>query len=127
MKAEIRGGDYMKASLEKINTNQNSLIVILLIAVIGYFVYGTIDGALAIFILTTLGGFVAILGLIPFVGAILTYFVYIDFMQPFVFSLTGIGATWLTLVLYWFYMILSVILTVATSIYAVIVLMELKR
>lgn len=73
----------------------------LLIAALGYFVYGGINGALAIFVLYSLSGLLALLGFIPVLGVILTYIVNDLFVFPVVFSLTGITATWLTSLIFW--------------------------
>jgi hypothetical protein len=81
----------------------------LLTAALGYFVYGGINGALAIFVLDILSGLAVLLGFIPVVGVLLTYMINDLFVFPFVFNLTGITATWLTNFIFWANIVISAI------------------
>ena len=56
---------------------------------LGYFVYGGLQGALAVFILTFSLGILAIAGLIPVVGNIIYWNVAKGMLMPKIFVLTG--------------------------------------
>jgi hypothetical protein len=88
---------------------------VLLWSALGYFVYGGLGGALAIIILYFLYAFCIFLAVIPFAGVAIQYFVSVRLVNPWVFSLTGIGSTWLTAVMLWVDVAVGALLTSATS------------
>jgi hypothetical protein len=91
-------------------------------AALGYFVYRGLDGALAVFILSYLYSLCLLLALIPFVGALIQYLVMDRLVGPWVFSLTGIGPSWLTALLLWVKLAEGAFLTFLTSAAALLAL-----
>lgn len=91
------------------------LPLVLLWPALGFFVYGDLRGALAIFVLDSLYALCLFLALIPFAGAAIQYFVMDWLVTPWVFSLTGIGSTWLTAVMLWAYVAVGAAVTFFVS------------
>lgn len=74
------------------------IILLLLFATLGYFVYGGLDGTFGIVLLYILYTIAIYCSLIPFIGIFVQYFVSTEIIFPAVSSFTGIEATWLTTV-----------------------------
>ncbi len=91
-------------------------------AALGYFVYGGLDGALAVFILSILYGLCLFLALIPFAGALIQYLIMDRLVTPWVFSLTRIGPTWLTALMFWVTLAEGAVFTLLTSIAVILAL-----
>jgi len=85
----------------------------------GYFVYGGLDGALAMIVLYLLLGVVALLSLIPFIGIVLQYWVSTQITIMWIISITGIYATWLTTLMLIVFMIMGTILCGMTTIFTI--------
>jgi hypothetical protein len=81
---------------DKVNTLYFSVVVSLVFMILAYFVYDSWTAALAIFVLNFLGGLTILIGIVPLAGVFLQYWIYTDYLLPFIFDLTGIYATWLT-------------------------------
>jgi hypothetical protein len=88
------------------------LILVVLFTALAYFVYNGVEGALAVLILSILYSIASFIAFIPFVGVILQALVMHHFIEPFVFSLTGIHSTWLTSTIFWIYIAMGVFLTI---------------
>jgi hypothetical protein len=74
-------------------------VLLVLFAALGYFVYGGLNGAFAMVILSVLYGFAILLSFVPFIGIGLQYWVSVEMVLPWVISLTGIQPTWLTTIM----------------------------
>jgi len=95
----------------------SSFSLLLLFSAIAYFVYGTLDGAIAIFIYDAVISLASYLGFVPFVGWLLYWFVA-SAVTTFVLDLTGIGVTWLTSLIFWIGFVFSFIFCAITTIIA---------
>ena len=73
----------------------------LLSFLLGYFVYGGLEGGLGMALLSLLLGILMIISLIPILGNI-TYFWVGTKILDWVLTLTGLGRTWLTTAIYWY-------------------------
>jgi hypothetical protein len=93
-------------------------------AALGYFVYGGLDGALAVFILSFLYGLCLFLALIPFAGAAIQYLVMDRLVTPWVFSLARIEPTWLTALMFWVTLAEGAVFTLLTSLAVILALRE---
>lgn len=90
--------------------------LLLLWTALAYFVYGGLEGTMAIVILCVLYGLATLLALIPFGGAIIQVMVMKFAIWPYVMAFTGITATWLTGLVFWIDVIIGIILTFAATI-----------
>jgi len=96
-----------------------------LFAIIGYFVYGGLDGMLAMLLFILATELFACLGFIPIVGPLfyigsVQYLVY-----PVIFEITGITSTWLTELVFFVGLAESILFTVLmTSVW--IILSDIK-
>jgi len=85
--------------------------LVILFSAMAYFVYGGIEGALAILILCILYSAASLISWIPIVGfaiqALLMYWV----INPFVFALTGIRMSWLLWMIFWSYILFGAFIT----------------
>lgn len=97
------------------NVGGGGLIFFLVIAALGYFVYGGIGGAIAMFILTFVYGLVSLLSLIPFVGVFVQGLAMFYLVNPWIFGFTGITSTWLTGLVFWINIIVGIFATIVTS------------
>jgi len=97
----------------------SSFGLLLLFTAMGYFVYGGIEGSLMIFILCMLYEIALLLSFIPFLGFAIQGLLMRYFIDPFVFSLTRLHWSWLTSIIFWAYIILGFIITLATTLLVV--------
>ncbi len=96
--------------------SSTTIIYILLISILGYFIYGhSMDSAIGIFLLNVTSTFSMLLGLIPFAGFMFTYMINTQYLFPYIYSLTGIYDTWLTNLIWWISETVSLILTIITT------------
>lgn len=112
---------------EKIVTSTNcwiSISMLLFWMICGYFVYGGIDGALAMFVCSFIIGLVAFLSFIPFVGIFLQYWVSTAYAFPFIFDLTHVEASWVTTAIFAVDMIVGVFFYIIFTALALIVILE---
>ena len=98
------------------NNRGGLIILIMLAASLGYFVYGGIDGVFAITILCVLYGLMVLLSLIPFIGIGLQYWASIQLVLPWVISNTGIYPTWLTTYILIYNMLLGFIFWIIVTV-----------
>jgi hypothetical protein len=94
-------------------------IFLVLWAAIGYFVYGGMAGTMAMVILWILYGLATLLAMIPFAGVIVQGLVMFFVINPWVTSLTGIGGSWLTAVMFAFSIIYGIIITIVMTIFVI--------
>ncbi len=78
---------------------------------LGYFVYGGLNGALGMGLLSILAGITIMLGLIPVLGNIIQYVLLKSWLFPEVLAFVGLKATWLTGVLLWCNVVSGIILS----------------
>jgi hypothetical protein len=97
----------------------SGLLYLAIVAVLGYFVYGGIDGALAMVLVWFILGLCIILAMIPFVGIVLQWWVSTAYVIPFLFELTGIGETWLTTVTLIIMLAIGILVTIVMSFAAI--------
>lgn len=84
----------------------------ILFSVLGYFVYGNWEGALAVFVFSFIIGIIKYLGIIPILGPILYWIIAKGLVIPKIFELTGIYGTWLTGLIFWLGFTISMIVTI---------------
>ncbi len=94
-----------------------------ILAIIGYFVYGGWTGCLGIILLSFILGWVCALGLIPILGPILYWLIATKMVIPWIFNLTGIYATGLTGFIYWLYFALSIVMGIVGAIIIFMIVM----
>jgi len=87
----------------------------MLFAILGYFVYGGIDGALGMILSDMLLSLTALLGFIPVVGVVLYWVTANNIVMPAIFNLTGLHSTWLTTILVYFGLAVSILATLISS------------
>lgn len=98
-------------------------ITLIVIAILAWFVYGTISGVLAMILLEIVIMFSVLIALIPFIGIFLMYGLSEAYIIPSVLSFTRIEYTWLVTAIKIFAYIIGFILTIITT----FVVLGLKR
>jgi len=101
-----------------IKIGAGGLSFFLLMAVLGYFVYGGTGGFVAMFILTFAYTLSCLLALIPFIGVFAQGLIMFYLVNPWFFGFTGITATWLTWFAFVVYVIVGILVTIITSAWA---------
>lgn len=96
----------------------------ILFTALGYFVYGGVDGALAVLVLCMLYSLAGLASLAPFIGFITQALLMYYFVNPFVFGLTHIAPTWLTDLAFWVYLVMGAVITVFTTAWLIATLKE---
>jgi len=96
----------------------------ILFTALGYFVYGGVDGALAVLVLCMLYSLAGLSSLAPFIGFIIQALLMYYFVNPFVFGLTHIAPTWLTDLAFWVYLVMGAVITVFTTAWPIATLKE---
>lgn len=94
------------------------VILLILFAIIGYFIYGGIDGALAITAYCILSYIAIVVALIPFGGFPLQWILTRWVIEPWIFEVTGIWATNLTMVIQILVFIAGLIICIIMSVIA---------
>lgn len=89
----------------------------LLFAVIGYFVYGGPDGAVAVFVLSIALAFASLLGLIPIAGPFLFGVISYKWLIPKILSMAEIGESRLTGAIFVIYILMSIIYTILVAMF----------
>jgi hypothetical protein len=86
------------------------------LAALGYFVYGGLDGAVAIFLLSLAIGFLSLLGFIPVLGVGVFYWIATGWAFPNIMAFTHLaGYSWLTAAILYLYLFLSIIFTIIST------------
>ena len=94
-----------------------SILLMVLFSLLGYFVYGGTNGALAILLLSIACYFMAFISVIPFVGCLIQAFLMKMFI-PKIATITGIYLTWLTSTIFLVYLLAGIVVTTVFSILA---------
>lgn len=89
--------------------------ITLLFSVMGYFLYGGLNGALIVFTLCVLCNLAIILSLIPIFGLIFQYWIMANLIFPWFFEFTGTGKTLLTLTMFTLYFCIGIIYCSSTT------------
>jgi hypothetical protein len=98
------------------NSYTTPFLLILLWMLLGYFIYGGVDGALAMGLLGLLYALSILISLIPFAGIFIQYYVMIDVIFPYICEITGITATWLTTVMFAVNLIFGILVWIIMSV-----------
>ena len=101
--------------------------LILLYGSIGYYVYGGLNGVFSMIILGILYSFSCVLACIPFVGIGIQYWTMTSLIFPWVQSLTGIEATWLTQTMFWITIVFGAFYWILLTVYTVIIIYESRH
>jgi len=102
-----------------------SLCLLILLPILGYFVYGkSIDFALAVLILLLCYELTLIIGCLPFVGALAQGLIMWFFVNPLVFSLTGLYPTWLTTLAFLLVLIYGILMTILSTLMLLVMLSD---
>jgi len=97
-----------------IKTSYFGLFYTVLFSVLGYFVYGGIEGLMAMLALCLLCDLVLCLSIIPFVGSIIQA-VVMNLISHKLFTILNIYPTWLTTCIFWCYLICGIIITILVT------------
>jgi hypothetical protein len=98
------------------------LPLMLVFAILGYFTYGGINGALAIIAVYFLVSFAAVLSIIPYAGIFVQNYVTTEYVFPYLFSITGIYPTVLTDAIYVFFLVIGIFLWIVITAVASVIL-----
>ncbi|RLG33236.1 hypothetical protein DRN97_05560 [Methanosarcinales archaeon] len=98
------------------NSVRFSILLTMLFSLLGYFVYGSINGALAILLLCIVCNFMLLISVIPFVGWLIQAFLMKKLVITGIAAITGISLTWLTSAIFWVYLVFGIIISTVTSI-----------
>lgn len=102
----------------------SSIFIILISGILGYFVYGSLDGALGMILLTFLFSLSLLLASIPFCGviihAVMMHFVVI----PFVLKHAALEQTWLVIGFFWVYLAMGLLITSLVSVMTILAIIK---
>lgn len=98
-------------------------IILIIVAILAWFVYGTLNGVLAMLLLEIVISISLLIALIPFVGILFMYLLSEMVIIPNILSFTHIEYTWLVGAIKIFAYAIGFILTVITS----FIVLGLKR
>lgn len=98
---------------KKMRGSSSSIIssTLIIFAILGYFVYGTLNGVLAVVLLYFITGIINILSLIPIIGWIASSLINWFIIIPWIMSFTGIEMSWLIYLLFGYQVIIGLIIT----------------
>jgi len=91
-------------------------IIMILIVILSWFVYGAWSGVLSMLLLYIVLGISLIISIIPFIGIILMYIISESWTIPTILSFTNTEYTWIVTAIKIFIYICGFIITAATSI-----------
>jgi len=86
------------------------VIIDIIFFLLGYFLYGSLNAALAVLLLALLLDLFNLISIIPFVGAFIYFFVA-KWLQSQILALTGLTPTWLTSLIFAVSVAISIIVT----------------
>lgn len=95
-------------------------------AILGYFIYGTLEGVLAIILLFIITGAINILSIIPLIGWIASIVINWFIVIPRILSFTGIEMTWLVWGIFAYQVLLGFILTGVAIVWIISKVWEIK-
>ena len=82
---------------------------------LGYFVYGSVVGGLAIILLCVIYGVLMVVAMVPVIGFLIQAFVILNYVWPVLSEVTGIEASWLTTLVFAFYVLAGFGFTITTT------------
>ena len=97
-----------------IKTSYFSLFYTLLFSVLGYFVYGGIEGLMAVLALCLFYDLALCLSIIPFVGSIIQA-VVMNLISHKLFAILSIYPSWLTTSIFWCYLVCGIVITILVT------------
>jgi len=117
----------MREITKTINIKTQIPMFSVILAIIGYFIYGrSVDGALAIFLLSLFSGIITLAGVIPFIGVLWTYGLWgWGFDKIILWS--GITQTWLTSLIFIATMVTSGIISFVVTLYIIGKMYKIKK
>ncbi len=120
-------GAEMREITKTINIKTQIPMFSVILAIIGYFIYGrSVDGALAIFLLSLFSGIITLAGVIPFIGVLWTYGLWgWGFDKIILWS--GITQTWLTSLIFIATMVTSGIISFVVTLYIIGKMYKIKK
>jgi hypothetical protein len=99
----------------KVSVNLGSLPFLIVAAILGYFVYGGIDGALAMIVFTLAIGVVSLISLIPLVGFIIYALLVYMWVFPWIMPILHIYPTWLTSGIFGIYVVATFVVSLMSA------------
>ena len=97
-----------------IRTSYFGLFYTVLFSVLGYFVYGGIEGLMAVLALCLLYDLASCLSVIPFGGCIIQA-VVMNLLSHKLFTILNIYPSWLTTCVFWCYLICGILITILVT------------
>ena len=97
-----------------IRTSWFGLFYTVFFSVLGYFVYGGIEGLMAILALCLFCDLALCLSIIPFGGSIIQA-VVMNLISHKLFTILNIYPTWLTTCIFWCYLICGIVITILVT------------
>lgn len=94
----------------------STVVFYLLVTLLGYFVYGGLNGALGTLLLVIVVSIVSVVSIVPFVGVFIQYYLLTRFVFPYIYSITGLYSTWVTDVILWTFMVIGCIVWISVII-----------
>ena len=88
------------------------LLLILFFAILGYFLYGGIQGFFGIILLGIIMTILLILSLIPYIGGIIYLFLNWFFIIPAIMDFTGLWWTWFITIILILFTVCSMIISI---------------
>lgn len=82
--------------------------ILAIFAILGYFTYGGINGALAMVVMYFVVSFTTLLALIPYAGIFVQNYVTTSYVFPYLFSITGTYPSVLTDAIYAIFLVFSI-------------------
>lgn len=111
---------------KKLNPNFDKLIlkIYIVLCLIGYFIYGGVDGLLMIAMLGILLALSTTIALIPFAGVFIQWFIISTYIVPFILDLTGLASSWLTSLMVISVLIIGIVYTASFTVLLISTLTE---
>ena len=97
-----------------IRTSYFGLFCTVLFSVLGYFVYGGIEGLMAMLALCFFYDLALCLSIIPFGGSIIQA-VVMNLISHKLFTILNIYPTWLTTCIFWCYLVCGIVITILVT------------
>ena len=97
-----------------IRTSYFGLFYTVLFSVLGYFVYGGIEGLMAVLALCLFYDLALCLSIIPFGGSIIQA-VVMNLISHKLFTILNIYPTWLTTCIFWCYLVCGIVITILVT------------
>jgi len=89
----------------------HNFIWILMTGIIGYFEYGSLDGALGMMLLTFVLSLLAIAGILPLIGQLVYIFLGNFYIIPAILEFTNLEKTWVVDLIFGYNLLISMIIS----------------